>query len=212
MARGASNGAGEAAYLIRNKYSCHISGAGWCQVFDCYPTPHVRERPSEPGTYLPRVSKKFETISNGFFHPSGNPFSFRTSIGDLLRDVETKIIRSRCRGAPLSGRTGHIFKVHSRELVFHVNIYSKVTVCLPPSAMQNANPTLKLKSVGWRACQAIIADRRHNIALKSIADRYPLRFSDNVSFRELWHIQNFDRTNTHFVAAKSPIDLTSVFL
>lgn len=44
-ARGASNGAGEAAYLIRNKYSCHIPGAGWCQVFDCYPTPHVRERP-----------------------------------------------------------------------------------------------------------------------------------------------------------------------
>lgn len=49
----ASNGAGEAAYLIRNKYSCHIPGAGWCQVFDCYPTPHVRERPGEPGISTP---------------------------------------------------------------------------------------------------------------------------------------------------------------
>jgi len=128
MARGASNGAGEAAYLIRNKYSCHIPGAGWCQVFDCYPTPHVRERPSEAGTYLPRVSKKFETISNGFFHPTRNPFPFRPLVGDLPCDIETKIIRSRCRSAPSSGRAGHIFKVHSRGLVFHVNIYSKVTV------------------------------------------------------------------------------------
>lgn len=53
IAEGASNGAGEAAYLIRNKYSCHIPGAGWCQVFDCYPTPHVRERPGESSISTP---------------------------------------------------------------------------------------------------------------------------------------------------------------
>lgn len=35
------------AYLIRNKYSCHILDTGWCQVFECYLyayTGHVRKR------------------------------------------------------------------------------------------------------------------------------------------------------------------------
>lgn len=56
--RGASNGAGEAAYLIRNKYSCHIPGAGWCQVFDCYPTPHVRARDRANPAYPPRMFQR----------------------------------------------------------------------------------------------------------------------------------------------------------
>lgn len=47
-----SNGTENAAYLIRDKYSCHIPSAGWCQVFDCYPLLNVRI----PGSRHPKSS------------------------------------------------------------------------------------------------------------------------------------------------------------
>lgn len=59
----------DSAYLIRNKYSCHIPGAGWCQVFDCYATLHVRERPGL-GHILRPCFSKFKIILNEFFLPS----------------------------------------------------------------------------------------------------------------------------------------------
>ena len=68
----------DSAYLIRNKYSCHIPGAGWCQVFDCYATLHVRERPGL-GHILRPCFSKFKIILNEFFLPSSSRAPLLTS-------------------------------------------------------------------------------------------------------------------------------------